>query len=140
MEGGLSKMKKVWINGSFDVLHIGHIRLLEYGASLGEVRVGLDTDQRINQRKGVGRPYNNLSDRVDFISSIKFVSSVVTFDSDDELIQRIIEYGPDFMVIGNDYNYETIIGVEHIPQIMFFDKIKNKSTSSILGYDSNSNR
>ena len=140
MEGGLPKMKKVWINGSFDVLHIGHIRLLEYGASLGEVRVGLDTDQRINQRKGVGRPYNNLSDRVDFISSIKFVSSVVTFDSDDELIQRIIEYGPDFMVIGNDYNYETIIGVEHIPQIMFFDKIKNKSTSSILGYDSNSNR
>ena len=140
MEGGLPKMKKVWINGSFDVLHIGHIRLLEYGASLGEVRVGLDTDQRINQRKGVGRPYNNLSDRVDFISSIKFVSSVVTFDSDDELIQRIIEYGPDFMVIGNDYNYETIIGVEHIPQIMLFDKIKNKSTSSILGYDSNSNR
>lgn len=133
-------MKRVWINGSFDVLHIGHIRLLEYGASLGEVRVGLDTDQRINQRKGVGRPYNNLIDRVDFISSIKFVSSVVTFDSDDELIQRIIEYGPDFMVIGNDYNYETIIGVEHIPQIMFFDKIKNKSTSSILGYDSNSNR
>jgi len=133
-------MKKVWINGSFDVLHVGHIRLLEYGAGLGNVRVGLDTDQRISDKKGPNRPYNNLDDRIEFISSIKFVSSVVTFGSDDELIQRIIEFSPDYMVIGNDYTYQTIIGVEHIPQIMFFDKIKNKSTSSILGYDSNSNR
>jgi len=140
MEGGLPKMKKVWINGSFDVLHVGHIRLLEYGAGLGNVRVGLDTDQRISDKKGPNRPYNNLDDRIEFISSIKFVSSVVTFGSDDELIQRIIEFSPDYMVIGNDYTYQTIIGVEHIPQIMFFDKIKNKSTSSILGYDSNSNR
>jgi D-beta-D-heptose 7-phosphate kinase/D-beta-D-heptose 1-phosphate adenosyltransferase len=140
MEGGLTKMKKVWINGSFDVLHVGHIRLLEYGASLGNVRVGLDTDQRISEKKGPNRPYNNLDDRIEFISSIKFVSSVVTFGSDDELIQRIIEFDPDYMVIGNDYTYQTIIGVEYVPQIMFFDKIKNKSTSSILGYDSNSNR
>ncbi len=140
MEGGLTEMKKVWINGSFDVLHVGHIRLLEYGASLGEVRVGLDTDQRICEKKGPNRPYNNLDDRVEFISSIKYVGSVVTFGSDDELIQRIIEFKPDYMVIGNDYKYETIIGVEHIPNVMFFDKIKNKSTSSILRYDSNNNR
>ena len=140
MEGGQSKMKKVWINGSFDVLHIGHIRLLEYGASLGEVRVGVDTDQRIGNKKGPNRPYNSLNDRVDFLSSIKFVSSVVTFDTDDELIQRIVEFGPDYMVIGDDYTYDTIVGVEHIPQIMFFNKIKGKSTSSILGYGNNSNR
>ena len=140
MEGGLTKMKRVWINGSFDVLHVGHIRLLEYGASLGEVRVGLDTDQRISEKKGPNRPYNNLDDRIEFISSIKYVSSVVTFGSDDELIQRIIEFDPDCMVIGNDYQYHSIIGVEYIPKVMFFDKIKGKSTSSILGYDSNSNR
>ncbi len=140
MEGGLTKMKRVWINGSFDVLHIGHIRLLEYGASLGEVRVGLDTDQRIGEKKGPNRPYNNLDDRVEFISSIKYVGSVVTFGSDDELIQRIIEFKPDYMVIGNDYKYDTIIGIEHIPKVMFFDKIKGKSTSSILRYDSNNNR
>lgn len=140
MEGGLTEMKKVWINGSFDVLHLGHIRLLEYGASFGDVRVGLDTDQRISQKKGPNRPYNNLNDRIEFISSIKFVSSVVTFGSDDELIQRIIEFEPDYMVIGNDYTYQTIIGIEYIPKILFFDKIEGKSTSSILGYDSNSNR
>jgi len=133
-------MKKVWINGSFDVLHIGHIRLLEYGANLGEVRVGLDTDERIKEKKGINRPYNSINDRIEFISSIKFVNSVVTFKNDDELIQRIIEYQPDYMVIGNDYKYETIIGVEHIPNVMFFDKIKDKSTSSILRYDSNNNR
>jgi D-beta-D-heptose 7-phosphate kinase/D-beta-D-heptose 1-phosphate adenosyltransferase len=140
MEGGLTKMTKVWINGSFDVLHVGHIRLLEYGASLGDVRVGLDTDSRISEKKGPNRPYNNLNDRIEFISSIKYVRSVVTFGSDDELIQRIIEFEPDIMVIGNDYNYHSIIGVEYVPKIMFFDKIEGKSTSSILGYDSNSNR
>lgn len=133
-------MKKVWINGSFDVLHIGHIRLLEYGANLGEVRVGLDTDERVKEKKGINRPYNSINDRIEFISSIKFVNSVVTFKNDDELIQRIIEYQPDYMVIGSDYNYENIIGAQHIPQIMFFDKIKGKSTSTILGYESNGNR
>lgn len=140
MEGGLTKMKRVWINGSFDVLHVGHIRLLEYGASLGEVRVGLDTDQRISEKKGPNRPYNNIDDRIEFISSIKYVGSVVTFGTDDELIQRIIEFKPDYMVIGDDYNRDNIIGIEHIPEVMFFNKIRGKSTSSILGYDSNSNR
>ncbi|NDE81741.1 MAG: D-glycero-beta-D-manno-heptose 1-phosphate adenylyltransferase, partial [Actinobacteria bacterium] len=44
--------KKVWVNGAFDVLHIGHIKLLEYAKSLGSVRVGLDTDTRIKMLKG----------------------------------------------------------------------------------------
>lgn len=140
MEGGFPKMKRIWINGSFDVLHVGHIRLLEYGASLGDVRVGLDTDQRISEKKGPNRPYNNLDDRIEFISSIKYVSSVVTFDSDDELIQRIIDFKPDCMVIGDDYTRDSIIGIEHIPEVLFFNKIRGKSTSSILGYDNNSNR
>jgi cytidyltransferase-like protein len=140
VERRFSKMKKVWINGSFDVLHIGHIKLLEYGSSIGEVRVGVDTDRRISEKKGPNRPYNNIEDRVKFLSSIKFVQSVVTFDSDDELIEQIKEYGPDYMVIGDDYTHDMIIGVEHIPQVMFFNKIEGKSTSSILKYDNNSNR
>ena len=126
-------MKRVWVNGTFDIVHIGHIRLFEYAASFGIVRVGLDTDKRVSEKKGEGRPFNTLSDRMDFISSIRFVDSVVSFDSDDELINRIHEWKPDIMVIGDDYKLEQIIGVEYIPHIEFFKKIEGISTSKILG-------
>jgi len=126
---------KVWVNGTFDVLHIGHIKLLEFAKSYGEVRVGVDCDQRVKSKKGTLRPINNLEDRMDFLSSIKFVDSVVSFSSDEELISRIKEYKPDLMIIGSDYKEENIIGSEFIPKIVFFDRIPNKSTTSILQYE-----
>jgi D-beta-D-heptose 7-phosphate kinase/D-beta-D-heptose 1-phosphate adenosyltransferase len=125
-------MKKVWINGTFDVLHIGHIRLISHAASFGLLRIGIDTDERVRSKKGDGRPFNTLDDRMEFISAINGVDSVVSFDSDDELIERIKEWRPDIMVIGNDYKYHEIIGVEYIPKIEFFDKIEGFSTTKIL--------
>jgi len=134
MERRFSKMK-VWVNGSFDVLHIGHIRLLEFAANYGRVKVGLDTDERIKSIKGESRPFNNLKDRMDFIQSIRYVESVTFFGSDEELEQRIKEYEPDIMVIGDDYKSKNIIGGEYIPQIIFFPKIGFKSTSKILRHE-----
>lgn len=126
---------KVWVNGTFDVLHIGHIKLLEFAKSYGEVRVGIDSDDRVKQKKGTLRPINNLDDRMEFLDSIKFVDSVVSFSTDEELISRIKEFGPDLMVIGSDYRGENIIGSEYIPQIVFFDRIPNKSTTNIIQYE-----
>lgn len=131
---------KVWVNGSFDVMHVGHIKLLEYASKYGTVRVGLDSDERIRERKGENRPFNSLKDRMDFISSIKYVESVTSFGNDDELVERIKEYDPDIMVIGNDYKYKPIIGCEYIERILFFDKIENKSTSLILNDKNTRNR
>ena len=125
-------MKRIWVNGTFDVLHIGHIKLLEYAASLGTVRVGIDTDERVKEKKGNNRPYNRLKDRIEFMSSIKYVDSVVYFNSDLELIDKIKEWEPDIMVIGNDYKYHEIIGVEYVPKVNFFDKVDGISTSKIL--------
>ena len=127
-------MKKIWVNCSFDILHLGHIRLLEYANLFGSVRVGIDTDERIKEKKGQDRPYNILEDRVEFLYSLKYVDSVVTFSSNDELINSIREYGPDIMVIGDDYNYHTIIGIEYIPLVKFFPKVEGKSTTKILNY------
>jgi rfaE bifunctional protein nucleotidyltransferase chain/domain len=139
VEGGLSKMK-IWVNGTFDVMHIGHIKLLEHANSLGIVRVGLDTDERIKEKKGLNRPVNTLQDRIDFMESIKYVDSVVSFGSNEELEKRIEEWGADVMVIGDDYKYHEIIGSQLVERISFFDKIENKSTTKILKHENNSNR
>lgn len=127
-------VNKVWVNGSFDILHIGHLRLLEYAASFGNVRVGIDADERIKEKKGADRPYNTLEDRVEFLYGIKYVTDVVTFGSNEELVESIRKYDPDLMVIGDDYNYHTIIGIEYIPKVKFFEKIPGKSTTKILNY------
>ena len=127
-------VKKVWVNGSFDILHLGHIRLLEYANLFGNVRVGIDTDERIKEKKGKDRPYNTLEDRVEFLYSLKYVNSVVTFNSNEELIKNIREYNPDIMVIGDDYNYNNIVGIEYIPEVKFFPKVEGKSTTKILNY------
>ena len=127
-------MVRVWVNGSFDILHTGHLRLLEYASLFGDVRVGIDTDERIREKKGPDRPYNTLEDRVEFLYGIKYVTDVVTFNSDEELIEQIRIYSPDTMVIGDDYNYNNIIGIEYIPEVKFFEKIPNKSTTKILSY------
>ncbi len=67
MERGQSEPLRVWVNGTFDVLHRGHIELLEFASSLGLVKVGLDTDERVKQLKGESRPVNTLEDRMFFI-------------------------------------------------------------------------
>jgi D-beta-D-heptose 7-phosphate kinase/D-beta-D-heptose 1-phosphate adenosyltransferase len=125
---------KVWVNGSFDVIHIGHIKLLEYANTLGNVKVGIDTDERIKKFKGKNRPFNSLTDRVKFLHSIKYINSVDVFDTDEQLVDLIKQYQPDYMVIGSDYKNKPIIGLEYIKEIIYFDRIKNKSTTEILNY------
>lgn len=124
-------MKKVWVNGSFDVLHVGHIRLLKYASEFGLVRVGLDTDKRIKEKKGESRPINTLYDRMEFMSGIRYVNDVVSFDSDETLINSIKEYDPDYFIIGSDYKGKKIIGEEFAKEIIFFDRLKYSSTDII---------
>lgn len=125
---------KVWVNGTFDVLHVGHIRLLEYASQFGTLRVGIDTDKRVKELKGEERPFNNQEDRKKMLESIKFVDEVVYFDSREELIQSVKDYSPDIMVVGNDYQGETVFGSEHAKQLIFFEKIPKYSSTKILNY------
>jgi D-beta-D-heptose 7-phosphate kinase/D-beta-D-heptose 1-phosphate adenosyltransferase len=126
-------MKKVWVNGTFDILHIGHIRLLNFAKSFGIVRVGLDTDDRVSEKKGIERPFNKLDNRKEFISAINGVDSVVSFGTDEELRNCIKEWEPDVFVIGTDYIDKPIIGGGLAKEIKFFKKVDGMSTSKILG-------
>jgi len=125
---------KVWVNGTFDVLHVGHIKLLEFASQFGSLRVGIDTDKRVKELKGFDRPFNNQEDRKKMLESIKFVDEVVLFDSREELIISVKEYSPDIMVVGDDYKGEIVYGSEHAKKLVFFEKLPNYSSTKILNY------
>ena len=95
-------MKKIiWVNGCFDILHSGHIELLEYAKSLGDfLIVGLDSDERVRKLKGKHRPLISLHDRKTIIESLKPVDHVVFFDSNKELEFLIQHNYIDTMVVG----------------------------------------
>jgi D-beta-D-heptose 7-phosphate kinase/D-beta-D-heptose 1-phosphate adenosyltransferase len=125
---------KVWVNGTFDILHIGHIKLLEFASQFGYLRVGIDTDKRVKELKGEDRPFNTQDDRKKMLESITFVDEVVLFDSREELIENVKNFSPDIMVIGDDYKEQIVYGSEHAKKLVFFEKIPNYSSTKILNY------
>ena len=129
------KDMKVWVNGTFDVLHIGHIRLLEYASSLGKLRVGIDSDERVKELKGEDRPFNNIKDRVEMLLALKSVNDVVIFSSREEMVNMIKEWGPDFMVVGSDYVGQPVYGSEYSKNLIYFDRIPQYSTTKILNFN-----
>jgi D-beta-D-heptose 7-phosphate kinase/D-beta-D-heptose 1-phosphate adenosyltransferase len=131
MERRFSEIR-VWVNGTFDVLHIGHIKLLEFASQFGEVRVGIDTDERVKKFKGELRPINNINDRIDFMNSIKYVNSSVSFSTDEELCDRIKEWNADIIIVGNDYKDKKVIGSHLVKEVIFFDKIDGYSSTKII--------
>ena len=64
--------KKVFVNGTFDILHRGHLELLNYAKKVGEyVCVGIDTDDRVKKKKGSSRPIHNQEERKFFLENLK---------------------------------------------------------------------
>tara|TARA_Y100000389_G_scaffold203594_1_gene252529 strand:- start:433 stop:822 length:390 start_codon:yes stop_codon:yes gene_type:complete len=126
-------MKKVWVNGCFDVLHHAHFRLLEHAASFGELLVvGIDSDKRVKELKGDDRPFHSQEERKYNLERIKGVKRVVIFDSSEMLEQLIKTFEPDVFVIGSDYKNKPIIGERYAKSIVYFNRINNFSTTKIL--------
>jgi len=126
---------KIWVNGTFDVLHRGHIELLRYCSGLGEVRVGIDYDNRVKKLKGMNRPINTFEDRKFLLESLKYVNSVVGFGTDKELEDRIEEWRAKTIVIGSDYKGKNIIGSHLFEKVIYFDRIKNYSSTKIIKHE-----
>ena len=104
----------VMVNGTFDVLHIGHVRLLEYAKSLGRILVvAIDSDSRVRKLKGQDRPINNHNDRAEMLLSLRYVDQVRVFGSDEELEYLIKAINPKILVIGSDWKGKRIVGEEY---------------------------
>lgn len=100
---GLTKMKTVLTYGTFDLLHKGHINLLERAASMGDkLIVGLSTDEFNLAQKGK-TAYNDFADRKYMLESIKYVDEVIPENSWDQKIEDIRNNNIDIFVIGDDW-------------------------------------
>lgn len=122
---------KIFVNGTFDILHLGHIALLRYAKSLGsELIVAIDSDRRVTKLKGEKRPINSEKDRSVMLLALKPVDKVYVFDNDDELINLIKQC--DIMVKGSDYKDKTIVGADFCNRIEFFERIDGYSTTKAI--------
>ena len=121
----------VWTNGCFDILHRGHIELLKFSKSLGDiVIVGLNSDKSVKSLKGEKRPLVNQEDRKLILESIKYVDKVLIFDEDTPY-NIIKSVNPDLIVKGGDYKPEEVIGND-LCEVVIFDYVDGYSTSKIL--------
>jgi len=120
-------VKLIFVNGTFDVIHRGHIELFNYAKSLGDkLIVAIDTDRRVKQLKGDKRPVNNQNDRKFLLENIKSIDEVRFFDTDDELIDLIKNC--DIMVKGSDYKNKSVLGQNYCKEIVYYERTEHSTT------------
>jgi D-glycero-beta-D-manno-heptose 1-phosphate adenylyltransferase len=103
----------VFTNGCYDLLHPGHIRLLEKAKSMGDALiVGLNSDESVEQAKGAGRPVTPERERAEVLLALEAVDAVVVFGEETprELIAALL---PDVLVKGADWSH-FIAGKEEV--------------------------
>ncbi len=130
------KNRVVFTNGCFDILHLGHVDYLEKARNLGDkLVVGLNSDASISRIKGPSRPIVGELSRSRLLAALAFVDAVVFFDEDTpyELIKQLV---PDFLVKGDDYLSENIVGADIVVsnggEVKTIPLVDGFSTSQII--------
>lgn len=123
-------------NGCFDLLHVGHVRILEAAKKLGDVLiVGINSDDSVRRLKGPARPITNESDRAEILTSLTCVDYVTIFDEDTP-VEFLKLVRPDIHVKGSDYDSlelaETPVVESFGGQVKILELVPDRSTSSIV--------
>ena len=128
--------KVVMTNGCFDVLHRGHVKLLESAKSLGDILVvALNDDDSVRELKGKDRPVNRLPDRQEVLASLQCVDYVTSFT---ELTPQKLydEFVPNILVKGGDYSTTEVVGADRVLSqggiVKVLDFLEGYSTTNTL--------
>lgn len=126
----------VFTNGCFDLLHRGHVDLLEQAAALGDrLLVALNDDASVTRLKGEGRPLVPAPDRAAVVAALRAVDAVVLFaeDTPRELIRELL---PDVLVKGADYRREEVVGGDEVTaaggRVVLVDLTPGRSTTGLV--------
>lgn len=129
----LNRKIKVFVNGSFDIIHAGHLQMLATAKSMGDtLMVAIDSDRRIAEKKGTERPFNKINNRYHLMCMLKPVDDVAVFDSDQELIDIVKNYEPDIMIVGSDWRGKKIIGSEYAKRVEYYERTDDESTTKTI--------
>ena len=128
--------KIIMTNGCFDILHVGHIHLLNEAKKLGDLLiVALNSDSSVKLNKGNARPINTEIDRAYVLSAAQNVDYIILFDEEtpEKIICTIL---PDILVKGSDYKDKYISGQKCLEEvgkkIVLIDLIDGKSTTDLI--------
>ncbi len=126
----------VFTNGCFDLLHTGHIHLLQAAAKEGDrLIVGLNTDASVRKLKGPARPVLTEQDRASILSALECVDMVVLF-AEETPIKLIQTFKPDVIVKGRDYGKDEVVGGDLVARwggkVVLVPLEKGKSTSDLI--------
>ena len=126
----------VFTNGCFDILHCGHIAYLNRAKALGDILViGVNSDESIRRLKGLTRPINTLSDRVQVLAALSCVDCIIAFDEDTpcNLIRTV---RPNVFVKGGDYTRERLPEAPIVEElggtVEILPYLENRSTTRII--------
>jgi len=133
----------IWTNGCFDILHTGHIDLLNYAKNYltgfesypdprNKLFVGLDSDERVKRMKGENRPINDINTRLTIMQNLRMVDQVFIFDTDDDLRNLIKYLLIDIMIVGDQYKDKEVIGSENAKYGARFYPVDNRSTTNVI--------
>jgi D-beta-D-heptose 7-phosphate kinase/D-beta-D-heptose 1-phosphate adenosyltransferase len=120
----------VFANGCFDLLHKGHLHLLNKAKKHGDILiVAVNTDDSVKKLKGNSRPAESLYIRLKNLSELSVVDYLISF-SEETPLKIIQKIKPEKLVKGGDYLPENIIGKEYANEVIIIPLLKGFSTTS----------
>jgi rfaE bifunctional protein nucleotidyltransferase chain/domain len=126
----------VFTNGCFDLLHVGHINLLNFARSLGDTLVvGLNSDASVKRFKGKDRPVVKQQERAEILAALTPVDFVIIFDEDDPR-ETIAAVKPRYHIKGQDYCGKRLIEADEVEahggEIVLAPWVDNRSTTRLI--------
>lgn len=133
----LAGKKIVFTNGVFDLLHAGHIDLLEFAKNSSDyLIVGINDDDSVRRLKGDGRPIYPLAERMEVLEAVMYVDFIIPFSEDTplELIKSLLRV--DVLVKGGDYKPHEVVGRKEVEEaggkLLLFDFRNHDSTTALI--------